>query len=321
MTAPDSEIERLIAQLASLRDGAKAVALLIACGARAIPPLRGLLLNGRPSGTYQPRCWAVEALGGLGAKEALMEYLARRKEIADPVARFGEEAVRSEAARQLGSWRDEDVFQLLLDLVRGKFLVGAIEALAEFGRVEVIPHFDRALEDDFYRPAAEDGFRKLGAAAREALILSALTPLSVATNEHRSSLRRRKSALMLVGEIGIRVEDWDRLRPLLEETEPEVVVGAARLAMVIADSAERRAITHRLLAVLPAAEWFLQDEIENCLAGLCDAEAVIDDAIERRMEAPGIEPAVDSALRTLMRVKRRFSAGSQSRPSGNAGRT
>src|SRR5579885_3446288 len=103
--------------------------------------------------------------------------------IADPVARFGEEAVESAAARELAAWRTESVFRLLLDLAHERFRVGLIEALGEFRRTEAIPVFDRALEDDYYRSAAEQALRRLGPAARPALVLSAVTPLPNAVAE------------------------------------------------------------------------------------------------------------------------------------------
>lgn len=317
----DPDVGQLIVQLESLRNGDEAVARLIACGPGAIPALREFLLHGKPSGTFQPRCRAVEALAGLRAKDELAEYLMKPKDIADPIARFGEEAVESEAARQLGAWQSEDVFQLLLAVIQGRFLVGAIEALAEFRRPEVMPYFDRALEDDFYRPAAEEAFRKLGAAAREALMLSALTPLPGQASESRSSLRRRKSALGLVDEIGIREEDWPTLRSLIEESDPEIVTGAARLGIRYAGPEESKAITHRLLAVLPAAEWFLQDEIERCLIEFCDSEETIDAEIKKRLASRPTELAIDSALRTLMRVKRRLNLASRTRRYGSGGQT
>ena len=64
-----------------------AAAALIGCGARAIPPLRSFLLQGRPRGIYQPRQLAVETLGQLGAKDVLLEYLNKPLAIKDPVVR------------------------------------------------------------------------------------------------------------------------------------------------------------------------------------------------------------------------------------------
>ncbi|MCC6362257.1 MAG: hypothetical protein IT165_01965 [Bryobacterales bacterium] len=67
----------LVDGLNSLLDGESAVSALIACGPAAIDPLRRFLLEGQPSGVYQPRRWAVDALAGLGAKDILLEAITK----------------------------------------------------------------------------------------------------------------------------------------------------------------------------------------------------------------------------------------------------
>jgi hypothetical protein len=53
---------------------------------------------------------------------------------------------------------DEDTYRFLLKLSERRLLNGLIDALAEFKNPEAIPYFERALEDDFYRAAAEKAF-------------------------------------------------------------------------------------------------------------------------------------------------------------------
>ncbi len=303
----EGSITRLIGDLHSLCHGEQTVARLIGCGEPAIEPLREFLLQGRPSSVYEPRRWAVEALAGLGAWHVLVEYLLTPRQIADPVARFGEEAVESAAARELAAWRTESVFRLLLDLAHERFRVGLIEALGEFRRTEAIPVFDRALEDDYYRSAAEQALRRLGPAARPALVLSAVTPLPNAVAESTSSLRRRRSVLTLLAEMGIAAEDAPALRPLADSADPELVVGAVRLVAPFAAPGERFLLARRLLEVLYAAGWFLQDDIETCLMLLEGAaRKLVDDQVRQRMHLPAEERAADSALHTLLRVQRRL---------------
>src|SRR5438132_1381836 len=175
--APDDEIWALIADLHTLRHGERTVAKLVACGQRAIRPLQTFLFYGKPSSIYQPRQLAVEALADLGAQNVLMAYLRVPKAIPDAVARFGEEAVESTAARLLATWRTDDVFTFLLALARERTRVGLIEALGAFGRPEALPLLEQALADDYYRPAAEEALWKFGPAARDTLLHSAVTPL------------------------------------------------------------------------------------------------------------------------------------------------
>lgn len=301
----ESEIRELIAELDSLRSGERVVALLVAYGAGAVEPLRDYLLEGRPSAVFQPRLGAVKVLAALGAREVLLEYLLNPKPILDPVVRLAEESVESEAARSLAFWRTEETFQLLLDLSHTRMLIGLIDALAEFGRAEAIPFFDRALEDDFYRPAAEEAFRKLGAAARPALVLSLLTPLPGRAAETPSSLRRRRSAAGLLAETGIGVADWNALQPLLDEEQPEIVVAAAKMAVSAGTREDWGMAASRLLDVLPSSAWYLHEDIEEILVALGE-KMLVNEEVERRLRLPERARVQDRALPVLLRVRRRL---------------
>jgi len=252
----DHDVLALIDELQSLRNGETTVAKLAACGPRAIEPLRSFLFFGQPAAVYQPRQLAVEALAALGARDVLTDYLRRPRDIADPAASFGEEAVESTAARLLGRWQTEETFAFLMSLARERRLLGLIETLGEFRRPEALPYLEQALEDDYYRPVAEDALRKFGAAARPLLLHSAAT----STNP-----RRRRSAARLLAEIGPGDEPASVFLPLLEDDDPDVVVSAAKLLSASADPAVRSACVRRLIEIRPRAGWHLRDDIERSL--------------------------------------------------------
>jgi hypothetical protein len=300
----DEEIRSLISALESLVDGDLAVAQLVAYGPRAIPHLREFLLHGRVKSIPQPRMRAVEALAQLEAKAVLIEYLLTPKAIHDPQIRFSEDAVENTAARKLGRWLDEETFQTLLAVCQRRLLPGTIETLAAFGRAEAIPYLDRALEDDLCRPAAEEGFRRIGPSARRALILSAITPLPSAQEEIPSSVRRRRSALALLTEIGIDKESWSDLRSLLSEDDPEITTHVARLAVGVAGRTDSTTAVTHLVSVLPTLPWFVCKEAEDALVGLAPAsEGVVESEIVHRSARPLAERAADETLRMLLRVK------------------
>jgi hypothetical protein len=308
----NAEIRRLIATLDSLREGEQAAYKLADCGAGAIGPLRKFLLQGRPSGIYQPRCWAVAALASLGAKDVLIDYLRWEKQIRDPVVRLGEEAVENAAARELAQWRTEDVFQALLEISRKRLLPGLVEALGEFRRAEAVPYLDRALEDDVCRRAAEQALQAIGVAARPALVLSAVTPLPGAGAESPSSLRRRRSVLRILAEGGVPAEDQASLRPLLDDPDPEIVIRTAQVLASHAAGPEGPTIARRLLEVLPSAGWSLHQDVEECLVELGEvARPQIEMEIARRMHLPATKRAFDSALPALLRVSRRMNTAGQ----------
>lgn len=301
------EIAQLIGELDSLNTGERAAARLAECGSIAIEPLRKYLLEGSPRKIFQPRLWAVEALARLKAKEVLCEYLFRERNIPDPEDRFGEEAVESAAAHFLAAWPDEETFVSLLKLSERRMLNGLIETLAQYGRPETMPYFERALEDDFYRAAAEKAFQKLGKASCDTLVLSAVTLRPGPFVESPSSLERRRSAIRLLNGIGIAPQHWQTLRRLLDEPDEELVVGASKLGMSIASREDRRAISHRLIGLVALAPWHLQEDIEDILTALKDESAgEIAGEVAQRNKQPEDLRARDERLRALLRIQRRF---------------
>ena len=145
----ETAISRLVEKLNSLLEGEEAALALTACGRRAIAPLREFLMEGKPSGIYQPRRWAVQALAGLEAKDVLLEYLRRHRPILDAVARLGEEAVQNAAAVALKQWPGEDVYEVLTGIVRRCHLPGAVATLGELGCTQAIPYIVAGLEDGY----------------------------------------------------------------------------------------------------------------------------------------------------------------------------
>jgi HEAT repeat protein len=269
----ESKILQLIEHLQSLHDGRRSMLQLLSFGNEAIPHLRAFLLEGTPGIVYQPRQWAAEALGTLGAKEALIDYLFWPRDISDPAIAYAEEAVEITAARELKQWETDDVFHAMLNLVAYHAQPGVIETLGEFRRPEALPYLVRALEDDVCRTAAEEALRKFGRGAAPTLLHTAVTAHPSRDEETPSSLRRRESALRILAEIGISSEQWRSLRPLLSESNPNIVAAAARLAAHVGSAKDHRWCVRRLTELRPNADWLLQTEIEECLSELDKAGA------------------------------------------------
>ncbi len=300
----DEEIELLTHALESLQGGPVAAATLVACGERAIPPLRSYLLRGRPRGIYQPRQLAVETLAHLGAKDVLLEYLASPAPIKDPVVRMGEDAVRSTAARELGRWRTEDVFESLSNVALDTLLPGVVESLGAYRRTEAIPYFLWALGDGVCRTQAEDAIRGLGQAARPALLDSAGDKTPSAEQETPSSLQRRRWVLRILLDLKVSEVDWTRLRTLLAENDPDIVITTARIGLACASAPERLRVIERIIQVLPDANWFLRTEARAALAGHFElARAIIEQEITRRRSAGEKEQALDVVLRLLVNLR------------------
>lgn len=299
-------IDQLVQGLNSLVDGGLAVIELVACGQPAVEPLRRFLMEGRPSGIYQPRRWAVEALAGLGARDVLLEYLRCERPISDAVAALGEQAVRNAAASALKQWPDDEVREVLTGILKRRPLAGAVATLGELGHTPALPFIVAALEDDLCRESAEAALRNLGQAAVPELICAVLTPLPDRDEERPSSLRRRSSAARLLSEIGVFPEQWRILRPLMGEDDPGILTAAARMAWRIGTRADAEAMVGPLIAAIGRADWYFRGEIGEVLVEFSDvALPAIEREIARRIGQPPEKRVVDNVLRTLLRVGRR----------------
>jgi len=280
---------------------------LIACGQGAVVPLRKFLLEGRPSGIYQPRQHAVKVLARLGAKTELMEYLRLPKDISDPVVRFGEDAIESTAARELAAWQTEEVFQLLLSVARDRLRSGVVEALGEFRRTEALPLLVKALEDDVCRPGAEEALRKLGPAARAVLVRSCLSPSPSPDQETPSSLDRRRSALRLLAEVGVAEEDWRTLRSLLDQQDPKLAIPAVKLACIAGNPEDRIKAARVLFQASSVADCSLLLDVEECLLVLLrSSDAPVREEVSR-LAAEG-HLLSERMRRILQRVRNRLRA-------------
>ena len=197
----EQRIHDAIAKLRALRESDLAVLDLVACGQAAVEPLREFLFDRDPSGIFQPRCQAVDALVALGAKDVLIDFLTHPKDVVDPVEQAGEDAVTNAAACAMIRWPDNHVFSLLMDIANRKLLAGVVEALGEYRREEAVPILVTSLGDDFCRPAAENAFRKMGPETCPCLLQLANYRTPSPDFESDSSRRLRRSALKLFIEL------------------------------------------------------------------------------------------------------------------------
>jgi len=190
-------------------------------GPDAIPALRQLLFETDRSGFFATRLRAVDALVLIGAHDVLVEFLESSREIADPVAGLGEDAIINAAARALSDVQEPRVFRLLMALAEKRIRPGVVAALGAFRRVDAIPHLVAALAEDESRPSAEAALLDLGAAARNALLETASRkPFTDCESESR--LRQRRSALGLLARIGVQPQAWPGLREIMRDRDPRL---------------------------------------------------------------------------------------------------
>jgi hypothetical protein len=305
--ASNEAIAQLVERLNALKEGEHILAALVECGQQAVEPLRWFLFDGTPSSVYQPRQRAVEALAALGAQDILIEYLTRDKDIPDPIDRYGEEAVEGTAARLIGRWRHNAVYDVLLQLLRKKPLPGLIDAIGEFQRTEPIPELIRCLGDSICCTFAENALRKLGQSAYRQLLAAARTPEPSAEYESPSSLCRRRSTLRLLAELGVSEEDWPHLAPLRGDHDPEVVIRTNKIALAVSQENENIRAVGQMIGMLAHAPWFLRIEIESWLLDRFELTMeVIAQEITVRRSATNLDDSMDETLRWLHTLKERL---------------
>jgi hypothetical protein len=234
-----ASVERAIGRLGSFVEGDLGVVDVIACGKEAIPALKRILFARERSGLYQTRCRAVTALCALDAFDVLTEFLDTERIITDPIERVGEDAVINAAARALPNVRDTHVFGVLMRLGYHSRLTGVIGALGAAGRLEAIPALVAALDDDASRPVAEAALRKFGWRTGGALLYAATTQLPTPERESPSSVRRRRSALGLLAEVGVTRQAWPMLRLLMDDSDVKIAVCACEICLGRGSAVER----------------------------------------------------------------------------------
>jgi hypothetical protein len=234
-------------------------------GPAVIPAVRAFLFKRDRSGIYQPRRWAVEVLAALHAHDVLADYLLAPHNASDPVERAGDEAVINAAARALAEVRKEWVFRLLLNVARRHSSAGVVEALGAFDRHEALPHLIEALAEDDCRIIAENSLRRLGSAARPALLHTALARRSSPSNESETDLRQRRSAMGLLVEMRLSLAEWGEVRGLMWDRDARIALLACRICLHVAPAGEKRSAILRLEKLRQDVDWILAMEIDHCL--------------------------------------------------------
>jgi hypothetical protein len=301
------DVQRAIKKLASFTDGDMGVIDAVACGTGAIPALRVILFVREPSGLYETRRRAVEALSRLRGDDLLIEFLDTPRHIVDPVEQTGEEAVINAVARALADCTDIRVTPLLLRLSERGPLAGVIEALDKRGCVDALPYFVKALAEDFARPAAEAALRNLGSLARSALLGAATLHQPFDRSETVSSKRQRRSALALYAELGSPLtEEWPKVYSLISDDDPEIAAIACELSLATVNEAAKVVPVLRLIDLLPSAGWLLGQKIEDCLVKHFDtARALIAEVLRHDQASMNYDSARARTTRALHRVTTR----------------
>lgn len=263
-------IEHAIKRLKSLHDGEAGFSEVVGLGAAAVPALLSLLFEREPSGLHQARCRAAEALAALKAFDALGDFLRDARTISDPVERLGEDAVLSTAARSIARLNENWVYRLLVELAHRRKLNGVLAGLGAFGRKASVPILVDALSEDDVRLTAEAVLRTFGAAARRDLVAAAVDQGHDERSESESHLRKRRSALGLLLELGIARRHWPVLRALIDDEDRHIALLACGAAVEFGAATDGPRAMERLRKLKIKADWLERSRVDD-LIGILSA--------------------------------------------------
>jgi hypothetical protein len=263
-TGSPDHLDSMIGRLDSAHEGAQCVVDVVRFGPEAIPALQKLLFERERSGLHQARCRAIDALAALHAYDPLDAFLRQERPIGDAIEKLGEDIVISAAARTLARRRDKPTYELLERLALRRPLTGIVVGLGSFRRTRSIPILVEALAEDEVRITAEAVLRSFGSRARAYLLAAACAPVSEGCE---SDLRKRRSALGLLGEMRGIAADWARLKHLTACDDLETAILGAALGLKFGTDGDREEATKILRQLHTRADWLRQLQIEQYLHG------------------------------------------------------
>ena len=228
----ESRAQEIVYGLNDLINCYKVQLELISLGKASVKSIISFLLSG-PTNEHEPRCLASETLAIIGGEDALnglIVALLAPLNISDPIKSLAEEAVRDCICHAMQSIGDKKAVEPLLIALERYHLVGAAEALAEFGEQRTIPILVGLLEDSFKRTRISDAILKFGINAIEELVKTTDFKRLREDVEILPSIERRPEAVKLLGIIGDKnVIPW--LLGLLDD-EQELVRFEASLSLL-----------------------------------------------------------------------------------------
>lgn len=255
-----SRIAIFISQLDSALLGDGAMESLISCGKPAIPSLSAFLSR-RPSSLPEGRKRAVRALGQLGARDTLQQFVSSPADSDDPVVRLAEGEVESLAASELRRWPDTKTENALLCAVERRLSLGGVFALGELRSARALPLLIQALGDDTCHIEAEMALLKIRVPIRQALIEVLLAKAATPTDTRRQI----RAARILLSGPSLTIDEWSLFESPLAYANDDLSIAISRLGLRSASPDQRSALLRNILHRLHGISWITEAEILEVL--------------------------------------------------------
>jgi hypothetical protein len=260
--------EGLVEQLADPSRANQALLAILMKGEEGVQVLASFLRSSKPSSLPEARLLAVEGLSILKGPEALSALASVASEpldeIADPVVRLAEETVASRAARALAEFPSPRARETLLQLVKGKPLIGVADAFAKSWDLLAIPYLVSWLEDDFVAEAAARALRRAGRFAFSALMESLHQKHVQFGKETGMSQRRRGRILEILADL-LRGDEISQIEDLLEDPVESVRLNAVRPILREGSTVQQHRAFQVALGLLDSSERTVRTLAEEIL--------------------------------------------------------
>ncbi len=302
--------EELLQQLTDPSRSSQALLALMLKANEGTHALADYLRTSKPSSLPEARLLAVEGLSTLKGPEAFsaLVYVAgeRLDDIADPVIRLAEETVASRAAEALADFPGPRARDVLLELAKGKHLIGVAEAFAKAWDVRAVSYLVSWLGDDYVAEAAGRALRRGGRSAFAALIDSLREGRSPQETESKMSRRRRARVLEILDHL-ILPDEIHLIEDLLHDPFEMVRLNTARIILNKGSAVEQNQAFHTALALLDSPRRGLRAQCEEILQEhSAVGHSLIDQEIERREGLGELATQFfprESTLRILLRIR------------------
>ncbi len=308
-------IEMLIEQLGDPSRCNQALLGLLVKGESAVPAMARFLNSSKPSSLPEARLLAVEGLSILKGPEALDALIGvarqRLASIPDPLIRLGEETVASRSARALAEFSDEPrVVDTLLELLKGKPLIGVAEAFTKLKDPRAIPGLVSWLEEDFVAEAVRQAIVAYGDTAVPVLLDSLRYKQIRNGSETGASQRRRARLLEIICDLA-KPACLDGLEDLPDDAVDRVRWNAVRLFFDKGSIAQQRRAFRVGMKFLDSSDNLLRAECEDLLLShFRSGRDLIHKEIQRRRimgePAENLQPR-ETTLAILQRIFRKGS--------------
>lgn len=269
-----------VALLRNLHEGERAIPHVIAFGDAVVPALE-FLLRGPSQTVPHSRCWAADALAGIGSKAAI-EALVRALEDAGtrrlaPAPREPEAVVIGRIVEHLGIVPGAEISDALLEaLRRHPASPSCVQAAGARLDERGLPLLASCLFEDASRTAAVHALWDYGSRAIPTVLGAATAPTIDVAAESFIHVEGRRAAVELLGryltaDASLAAEHVGlahaSLARALEDSQHTVRLAAA-IALSRADMAQPEAVVEILTSALEDATWPLLESVMAAIRSL-----------------------------------------------------